>query len=133
MPVLTRTQIAVAVVLHDGKVLVGRRGATAVNAPGCCEFPGGKVEPGETPADAAVRECIEETGVTIRIGRRLDAVQADSASGPIDVLFFAAEVVACSPPKPPFAWERPANLAALAFPAANAGVIAWLTRHHGGS
>ena len=30
------------------------------------EIPGGKIEPGEPPADAAVRECLEETGITCR-------------------------------------------------------------------
>lgn len=32
------------------------------------EFVGGKVEPGETPADALVRECLEELTVTVRVG-----------------------------------------------------------------
>jgi 8-oxo-dGTP diphosphatase len=35
------------------------------------EFPGGKVEPGETAPDAAVREALEELGVRVRLGGRV--------------------------------------------------------------
>ena len=60
--------IAVAVVQHAGTVLIGRR---APEAPlgGLWEFPGGKVGPDETPGEAAARECREETGLAVRIGR----------------------------------------------------------------
>ena len=61
-------QIAVAVVTHGDRVLVGRRAANAEHAAGLHEFPGGKVEPGESPSAAAVRETLEEAGLSIRIG-----------------------------------------------------------------
>lgn len=134
MTVTTRTQIAVAVVVEGDRVLVGRRSHVATDAPDLHEFPGGKVEPGEGPEAAAARECFEEVGLEIRIGRKLDAVRADSATGPIDVVFFVAEPLdreGC--PKPPFEWRRVTALEPHAFPAANAGVLGWLKRHHGGS
>lgn len=131
---LTRTQIAVALVVADGHVLVGRRSDTASDAPGKHEFPGGKVEPGEVPESAAVRECLEEVGLAIRVRRRLDAVRAESTAGPIDVLFFVAEPAdATNVPRPPFEWRRVASLEAGLFPPANAAVLDWLRRHHGGS
>lgn len=134
LTVLTRTQIAVAVVIQAGHVLVGRRDPRAADAAGLFEFPGGKVDPGERPESAAARECLEEAGMRIRIGRRLDAVRAESSAGPVDVLFFVAEPTEVNQsPRPPFAWRPVSSLAALAFPAANAGVIGWLGRHHGGS
>jgi 8-oxo-dGTP diphosphatase len=62
--------IAVAVVTSSRGVLLGRR--RDGNPP--WTFPGGKAEPGETPAEAAVRETAEETGVAVtatgEIGRR---------------------------------------------------------------
>src|SRR3954447_19819430 len=57
---------------HDGvlRVLAGERSSPAALA-GRWEFPGGKVEPGETEQQALVRECREELGVTISVGARL--------------------------------------------------------------
>ncbi len=51
-------------------VLAGERSSPPALA-GRWEFPGGKVEPGETDEQALVRECREELGVTIRVGVRL--------------------------------------------------------------
>jgi 8-oxo-dGTP pyrophosphatase MutT (NUDIX family) len=57
--------VAVAIVTSDLGVLVGRR--RDGNPP--WTFPGGKVEAGESPEDAAVRETLEETGQRIRATR----------------------------------------------------------------
>ena len=56
--------VAVALV-RAGRVLAGRRSDHA--GPGGWEFPGGSVEPGETPSQAAVREIAEELGCTIGV------------------------------------------------------------------
>lgn len=57
--------VAAAVLLrHDGSFLLAQRPSRTVYA-GYWEFPGGKVEPGETPAQALVREVREEIGVHI--------------------------------------------------------------------
>lgn len=126
------TRIAVAVVMHRGRVLVGRRSLRALDAAGFDEFPGGKVEPGEAPAAAAARECLEEAGIAVRVGDLLDRAGDVARSGPIDVLFYAAEPLDDhAEPNPPFGWVPVADLAALRFPAANAGVLARLAQ--GGS
>ena len=36
-------------------------------------FPGGKLEPGESPAQAAARECVEETGLEVRVEHEIGA------------------------------------------------------------
>lgn len=58
----TPVHIAVAVQILDGRILCYRRPETGTY-PGCWETPGGKVEDGETPAQAAAREHREETGM----------------------------------------------------------------------
>lgn len=48
--------------LHDGRVFLGKRGPDG-DAPGTWAFPGGKIESGETPEQAARREVAEEIGI----------------------------------------------------------------------
>jgi 8-oxo-dGTP diphosphatase len=55
-----------AAILRDGRVLAARRTSPATAA-GRWEFPGGKVERGETPAAALVREVAEELGCRIEV------------------------------------------------------------------
>jgi|GEM_PF-48768 len=68
-----------AAIVRDRRVLAGRRRAPAAMAGGW-EFPGGKVEQGETEPQALVRECREELGVLITVGSRIGPV-VDLAGG----------------------------------------------------
>ena len=61
-----RRAVVGAAVLRDGRVLAARRTAPATAA-GRWEFPGGKVEPGETPEAALVREVGEELGCMVAV------------------------------------------------------------------
>jgi 8-oxo-dGTP diphosphatase len=56
---------AVALVDRDGRVLIAQRPPEKSMA-GLWEFPGGKIEPGETPELALIREMKEELGITIK-------------------------------------------------------------------
>ncbi|WP_392969963.1 NUDIX hydrolase [Streptomyces sp. LN245] len=58
--------VAGAVIVHAGRVLMMRRGVPAGSV--LWTFPSGKVEADESPADAAAREALEETGVTVEPG-----------------------------------------------------------------
>ena len=65
-----RVPVVGAAVLRGGRVLASRRTAPPALA-GLWEFPGGKVEAGETDVQALVRELQEELGCAARIGDRL--------------------------------------------------------------
>ena len=60
-------RVAAAVWIREGRVFAARRSPTMAR-PGLWELPGGKVEAGESDADALVRELAEELGVRVRAG-----------------------------------------------------------------
>ncbi|MBP7095560.1 MAG: (deoxy)nucleoside triphosphate pyrophosphohydrolase [Spirochaetia bacterium] len=60
------------IALRGGLVLVGRR-KPGGELGGRWEFPGGKMEAGETPAETLKREYLEELGVEVEVGERLGA------------------------------------------------------------
>ncbi len=62
--------IVAAVIITAGQVLACER-SSPPEAAGRWEFPGGKVEPGETEQAALARECVEELGVRVAVGDRV--------------------------------------------------------------
>lgn len=68
----TQLIIVGAAIVADGRVL-GCERAEPPESAGRWEFPGGKVEPGESELDALVRECREELDVEIEVGDRVGA------------------------------------------------------------
>lgn len=78
--------VSAAVIHRDGKVLVGQRlpkGRHALK----WEFPGGKVEPGESPQQALIRELREELEIEATIGTELARYRHDYPNGSVDLLF----------------------------------------------
>ncbi len=66
-------RVACAVIVEGGRILAARRGKG--RHAGKWEFPGGKIEPGETPEEALVRELDEELGISAEIGLPLSVVR----------------------------------------------------------
>ncbi|MEV0998343.1 (deoxy)nucleoside triphosphate pyrophosphohydrolase [Nonomuraea sp. NPDC050202] len=62
--------VAAVIVRPGGRVLAAQRAEPAALAGGW-EFPGGKVDPGESETAALVRECQEELGVEVAVGERV--------------------------------------------------------------
>lgn len=123
-----RTVVAAVIERSDRRLLIGqrRRGDTS---PLKWEFPGGKVEKGETPEDALARELKEELGATLQrcipIGRVVHKYV--EAPDQLEILFFAASIseVELTPRRfEKTAWVLPKELAAYDFLAANSGLVA---------
>jgi 8-oxo-dGTP diphosphatase len=62
--------VACAIIQQDGLILATQRSA-AMSLPLKWEFPGGKLEAGESAQDCLVRELQEELGISVRVGQRL--------------------------------------------------------------
>jgi 8-oxo-dGTP diphosphatase len=123
------TKIAIAVVKNGDRFLVGQRSPDQVLA-GFWEFPGGKIEAGESDLEAAVRECFEETGVTVAAVGRYMTVEHSYQHGDLQLSFIACDLrpAACAPNQP-FCWVERPQLAELSFPAANAAMVEQLRSH----
>ena len=121
-------EIGIAIVEREGRVLIGRRPHGAALA-GYWEFPGGKCEQDETAAEAACRECLEETGLIVKIGRLLSDVQHAYDHGAMRLKFYAAEVLDCVSLLPDrFRWVSVEELKSYEFPPANALILAQLSQ-----
>lgn len=59
-------QVTCLVLFHEGKILATQR-SYFMDLPGSWEFPGGKVEPGESPENCLIREIQEELSIAIQI------------------------------------------------------------------
>ena len=68
-------EVVAAIIEHEGKILATQRGYGEFQ--GGWEFPGGKVEAGETPEEAIVREIQEELSATIEVDRFVTTVDYD--------------------------------------------------------
>ena len=88
--------VTAAVIERDGCVLIARR-ATSADAGAGWEFPGGKVEPGETPAQCLARELREELGVECAIGALVADVTHAYPTRTIRLMALRADIVAGTP------------------------------------
>jgi 8-oxo-dGTP diphosphatase len=118
------TPIAIAVVEHDGQFLVGQR-PEGVPLAGLWEFPGGKIEPHETPEAAAIRECLEETNIAVQPLFRYPETTQTYEHDRVQLYFIACRPASNSldSPREPFRWASRNELASLEFPAGNAALL----------
>jgi len=91
------------------------------------EFPGGKIEPGEGPEEALIRELNEELGITALIGQQVTRVRHNYRhGGAVDLQFFAVHQFAGELENRifnQFRWVALADLPGYDFLAADRGLI----------
>ena len=83
--------VAAAVVIRDGCVLLTRR-TEGQHLAGMWEFPGGKLEDGESPEEALVRECREECGIEVEVAEILDVTHHRYPEKDVLLLFYRCEL-----------------------------------------
>jgi 8-oxo-dGTP diphosphatase len=119
--------VVAAIIVHDGKILACQRkrgGSFEL----MWEFPGGKVEPNETPEQALARELNEELGVSATIGREIYRTRHQYKELPraLELIFFLATVNPSQIRNLDFEqiqWRAPQSLAELDFLPADRDLI----------
>lgn len=124
---MNRIHVAAAVIrAADGRVLIAKRPLNKHQG-GLWEFPGGKVEAGETVEATLARELAEELGIAVTAAQPLIQVRHDYPDK--QVLLDVWQVTAFDGEPhgaegQPLAWVEPAQLSGYSFPAANRPIVA---------
>lgn len=123
-----RVVVAAVIERNDRRLLIGQRRRNDTS-PLKWEFPGGKVEAGETPETALARELREELSATLKRSVPIGRVVHKYATTPeeLEILFFAVEISEAQLIPRTFekiAWVLPKELGNYDFLAANAQLVA---------
>ena len=95
-------KVTAAVIIEEGRVLITQRPPDGRH-PGAWEFPGGKIETGETPQECLARELTEELGIVAAVGEKLAGVRHAYHDLEVELLAFKCHIssgrpqnIACS-------------------------------------
>ncbi len=118
-------RVAVGIVIRDGDVLICRRKDDAILG-GYWEFPGGKLEPNESPEQAAVRELDEELDIHTQPIRSLTVLKHEYDHAHVELHPILCQILSGTPKTigcQAFLWVSHADLNNYLFPAANGPLI----------
>jgi A/G-specific adenine glycosylase len=128
----SKIQVSAAVIFKKGRVYIQKRRAKGLMG-GLWEFPGGKMESGETDIECLRREIKEELGVNIRIREKLMTHRHSYTRFRVTLHVFHCQIhsgtlspSACDDWK----WIKPDELKQYAFPAANVKIIKLLNKSY---
>jgi mutator protein MutT len=118
-------QVGVGIIWDRDKILIDRRLPTGT-LPGVWEFPGGKLEPGESAQDCIAREILEELGLKVTVGEELMIINHSYPTFDIQLIVHhckylggVPQLIACDEVR----WVTVAELNNYEIPAANAAIV----------
>ena len=115
-------RLVAAVIERDGRYLITQRRPTAV-LPGLWEFPGGKVESGESDESALKRELQERVGVDVEVKLRMAQRTHQYDGYSVDLTLYQASILPGQEPRPlrvaDFRWAASEEFEKYPFPAAD--------------
>lgn len=82
--------------MRDGKILAARRGPSK-SLPGLWEFPGGKIEPGETAEEALLREITEELRCDVEVKNYITTTEYEYSFGTVSLSTYYVELKGADP------------------------------------
>lgn len=126
-------EVAVGILHRNGLVLACRRRRSA-KYPLQWEFPGGKLEPGETPPRALVRELREELGITAEPGSMFFRQEWDYGDTAYRVYYYRVDLFEGEPVNLAFEeikWVKPEDLVTMDVLEGNREVVAQLSPERG--
>lgn len=119
-----------AVIRRDGKILCAQRGLGG-SLPGMWEFPGGKIETGETPREALQREIVEELQCQVSVGELVTTTSHDYDFGLVILTTFYCELVEGTPilsEHEAVSWLLPSELHTLVWAPADVPAVELVER-----
>jgi mutator protein MutT len=120
--------VAAGLVFRRGRLLITQR-RPGDHLGGLWEFPGGKLELGESFEHCLVRELREELGIEVRVGVQVDEISHSYPEKTVRLRFFRCELLE-GEPQPihchAVAWVTPQTISNYEFPAADAQLLEML-------
>lgn len=120
-----RFNVVGAVIVSDDRVLAAMRGPSG-SLPNMWEFPGGKIEDGESPQEALAREIGEELLVDIKVGDEILTTTHDYEFGVVTLTTYYCEL-RCGTPQPTehaaIRWLTPDELASVEWAPADVPAV----------